>query len=108
MEHVEIGFPKGRYGAWLCPDKVCKQVLKKTFVCGTAESSQGKVFVPTQSAEHAQLSAPPGSDKRFGTLQILMHGASGLPQPKISMRFRGKGLAMGAEKSAYHPDVFVI
>ena len=37
------------------------------------DQSARKVFVPAATAEHAQLSAPSGAVKTFGTLQMLMH-----------------------------------
>ena len=68
------------------------------------DQSARKVFVPAESAEHAQLSAPSGAHKRFGTLQITLHQGTN-EQENLGMIFRGKGAAMKAEQHAYHSAV---
>ena len=70
------------------------------------DQSARRVFVPAESAEHAQLSAPSGADKRFGTLQMTLHAGDN-EQPLLGMIFRGKGQVMKGEQHAYHTSVHV-
>ena len=54
-----------------------------------------------------QISGTPGSDKRFGTLQIAVHGGTG-PLPPLCIIFKGKGMFLAGEKESYHPKVVLI
>jgi hypothetical protein len=68
-----------------------------------------KGFVPHKGADHVQISGPTGGNKRFGTIQVCLHGGTRkFKQPKMCMFFKGAGNAMAAEEHAYHPNVEVI
>ena len=45
------------------------------------DQSARRVFVPAESDEPAQLSAPSGADKRFGTLQLTLHAGDNEQPP---------------------------
>ena len=57
--------------------------------------------------EMVSVSGITSGDKRFGTLQLCVHGGDG-PQPPLGMIFRGKGTVLVHEKASYHPSVFVM
>ena len=68
-----------------------------------------KSYVSYKSADHVQISAPDGANKRFGTLQIAFHGGGRKKkQLRLMMFFRGEGGVYDSEKFSYHPDVDVV
>ena len=65
-----------------------------------------KLFIQARGGV-AQISGNPQGEKRFGTIQLCIHGGSGA-QPPLCLIFRGKGGVLAAERPAYHPSVKVL
>ncbi len=70
------------------------------------DNSCRRTFVQARS-DTAVISGQPGGEKRFGTVQICVHGTGG-EQPPLTLFFRGKGTVKRGEEEAYHPHVEVI
>jgi hypothetical protein len=67
-----------------------------------------KCYVPHDTASMAQISGPKDGSKRFGTLQVLLHGAPPpAKQARLAMFMKGGGSVYASEASAYHPGVDV-
>ena len=70
------------------------------------DQSKGRAYFPVDDKACA-IPGQTGADKRFGTLQLCIHGgAQEKAQPKLAMIWFGKGTTfIPAEEDAYHPDV---
>ena len=68
-----------------------------------------KSYVHYKTADMVQVSAPDGSNKRFGTLHVCFHGGPAKKkQPRMMMICRGEGGVYESEKFSYHPGVDVV
>ena len=70
------------------------------------ENGARKLFMESRGGI-AQISGQAAGEKRFGTLQVCIHGGTS-EQPPLTMIFRGKGCVPGAGKGSYHPKVRVL
>jgi hypothetical protein len=69
------------------------------------DNSGRKTYIKAQSDE-AVIAGQPGSEKRFGTLQVCLHAGITGPQPPLCMIFRGKiPERFHSEMLRYHPAV---
>ncbi len=74
----------------------------------TLEHLPRRSFFPGEDRT-SQVMGAPSEDKRFCTMHVCVHGAPAatMPQPKVAVIFRGKGMRAQAESAQYHEDVAV-
>ena len=71
------------------------------------DNSGRKTYIKAQS-DVAVISGQPGSEKRFGTLQVCLHAGKS-SQPPLTIIFRGGGpKRFEREFPRYHPGVRVL
>ena len=72
------------------------------------DNSGRKTYIKART-DVAVISGQPGSEKRFGTLQVCLHAGKCSSQPPLTMIFRGAGPERFVrEFPRYHPDVRVL
>ena len=72
------------------------------------DNSGRRTYIKAQS-DVAVITGQPGSEKRFGTLQVCLHAGGNTAQPPLTIIFRGaKKENFAREKPLYHPDVCVL
>jgi hypothetical protein len=72
------------------------------------DNSGRRTYVKPQ-LDVAVITGQPGSEKRFGTLQVCLHAGKYSVQPPLTIIFRGKREDyFERERHLYHPDVCVL